>query len=259
METPVPKPRIRVASVYGPSPWNTEWLALQDAFMRRCSDGVDFEFDVYLNGTDIDTRDTMARVIGRSTVNVGHALALQRILDHYRTTERGADGYLLLDSDCFPIHPGWWQVLTGLMAQHGKRYAAPVRFENLEPYPHPCALYVDAIALDDPLLRFEGESIADNLLGHPVRDVGAGLLPLQGGLLPLVRTNVHNPHPIAAAVYNHLFYHHGAGSRRFGFRAINRYGYYDHWRPEASQAEADSLTHLLFADPERFIRSLVKP
>ena len=126
METPVPKPRIRVASVYGPSPWNTEWLALQDAFMRRCSDGVDFEFDVYLNGTDIDTRDTMARVIGRSTVNVGHALALQRILDHYRTTERGADGYLLLDSDCFPIHPGWWQVLTGLMKNPAMMVTAPM-------------------------------------------------------------------------------------------------------------------------------------
>ena len=258
METLAPKPRIRIASVYGPSPWNREWLMLQDEFLRRCSSGIDIVLGIYLNGADVDTGGTQAEVIGRSPENIGHGRALQEVLAYFRGAWRGADGYLLLDSDCFPIRPDWQQALTGLMSRHGKQYAAPVRFENLEPYPQPCALYFDGKALDDPLLQFQEDALAHNLLGYPVRDVGGGMSALGDALLPLVRTNVYNPHPIAAAVYNHVFYHHGAGSRAFGFRAVNKYGYYNHWRQEPSAGEADALRQALFADPERFVSSLLQ-
>ena len=255
-ETIPQRPRIRIASVYGPSPWNARWLALQDAFLRDCCAQVEIEFGVFLNGTALDVSATRACVIGHSVLNSGHAAALQACIEHFRTAWRGADGYLLLDSDCFPIHPRWVQDLTALMARHRKSFAAPVRFENLEPYPHPCALYIDGTALDDPRLRFDAGAGADNLLGEPVKDVGAGLRPLQPDLLPLVRSNVRNLHPVAAAVYNHFFYHHGAGSRSFGFRAINRYGYYDHWHDQTDPAAADALLEALCADPQGLIREL---
>ena len=253
------RPRIRIASVHGPSPWNRQWLALQDDFLRRCGEGVEIEFGVFLNGTDLDVAGTQASIIGRSAHNLGHAAALQEIFEHFRTDWRGADGYLLLDSDCFPIRPRWLHELVALMARHRKSFAAPVRFENLEPYPHPCALYIDGAALDDPRLRIDGSTSADNLLGAPVKDVGAGLLPIRGDLLPLLRSNLRNPHPIAAAVYNHLFYHHGAGSRAFAFRAIDKFGYYAHWREQDDPAEADALLQALFADPDGFIRGLTDP
>lgn len=259
MNTSTNRPRIRIASVYGPSPWNRQWLTLQDDFLRRCSEGVDIEFGVFLNNADLDISGTRATIIGQSAQNLGHAIALQRIFEHFRTDWRGADGYLLLDSDCFPVHPHWTQALLALMGRHRKSFAAPVRFENLESYPHPCALYINGPALDDTRLRFDGSAGTDNLLGEPVRDVGAGLLPIRNDLLPLVRSNVRNPHPIAAAVYNHLFYHHGAGSREFSFRAINRYGYYAHWREETGAAEAEALLQALFANPEGFIRELTGP
>ena len=92
-----------------------------------------------------------------------------------------------------------------------------------------------------------------------MKDVGAGLLPIRGDLLPLLRSNLRNPHPIAAAVYNHLFYHHGAGSRAFAFRAIDKFGYYAHWREQDDPAEADALLQALFADPDGFIRGLTDP
>lgn len=259
MNASTSRPLIRIASVYGPSPWNRQWLGLQDDFLRRCSEGADIEFGVFLNGVDLDISGTQATIIGQSTQNLGHAAALQGIFRHFRTDWRNADGYLLLDSDCFPIRPRWAHELTTLMARHRKSFAAPVRFENLETYPHPCALYIDGTALDDPRLHFDGSAGTDNLLGEPVKDVGAGLLPIRNDLLPLVRSNVRNPHPIASAVYNHFFYHHGAGSRAFSFRAIDRYGYYAHWREQADPAEADTLLHALFADPEGFIRELTAP
>ena len=250
--------RIRVASVYGPSPWNRQWLALQDRFLRSRSNGADIEFGVFLNGTELDLAGTQATVIDASDRNLGHGAALQEVLAHFRGARDRADGYLLLDSDCFPIHPDWARALPALMSRLGKSFAAPVRFENLEAYPHPCALYVDGMALDDPRLRFDATAETENLLGAPVRDVGAGLLPIQSELLPLLRSNVRNLHPVAAAVYNHFFYHHGAGSRGFAFRAIDRHGYYDHWRSEGNQADADALREALFADPEGFIGAFLK-
>ena len=60
------RPRIRIASVHGPSPWNRQWLALQDDFLRRCGEGVEIEFGVFLNGTDLDVAGTQASIIGRS-------------------------------------------------------------------------------------------------------------------------------------------------------------------------------------------------
>lgn len=247
------RPRIRVAAVYAPSPHNREWLRLQAD--RLLDEGpCEVEFGVYCNGVALDL-PAGVHCIGQSPDNLGHGPALRELLAHFRGPWRGADGYLVLDSDCFPVRADWQPVLTGLMRRHGKTFAAPVRYENLEDYPHPCALYIDAGALDDPRLVFDEAAGARNLAGLAVRDVGAGLASLSDDLLPLVRSNVVNRHPVAAALYNHLFYHHGAGSRGFGFRAINRCGYYDHWHQPDAAAEA-RLAGDLFADPDAFIAVL---
>lgn len=255
----VPRLSLRVASVYGPSPDNRQWLQLQDRFVQQNCAGIDVDFGIFLNGTQLETEGTTTHVLGHSTDNLGHARGLERVLAHFRAASSRADGYLLLDSDCFPVHPHWMQALRHLMDRHAKRFAAPVRFENLEPYPHPCALYIDGAMLDDPRLRFDESAVASNLLGEKVRDIGAGLRNLEEDLLPLVRTNTRNLHPIAAAVYNHLFYHHGAGSRGVTFRATHKYGYYAHWRDEGSPAEADAIRQQLFCDPDGFIRGLLEP
>lgn len=77
-------------------------------------------------------------------------------------------------------------------------------------------------------------------------------------LLPLLRTNVLNVHPVAAAIYHHLFYHHGAGSRHFAFRVLNRFAYYDHWYDVGNeQARKEELLDDLFHDPDRFIAPLM--
>lgn len=220
---------------------------------------IDVRFGVFLNGVEVDTQGTSACVVANSPGNIGHGPALERLLGLFRTEWRGADGYLLLDSDCFPISENWLGSLQASMQRNDKRFAAPVRYENLEPYPHPCALYIDGSALDDPRLRFDATAAATNLLGAQVRDIGAGLQPLAPDLLPLLRSNARNPHPVACAVYNHLFYHHGAGSRDLNFRATHRFQYYSHWHQEGGAMEAARLTGALFADPGGFVDALTRP
>lgn len=251
-------PTLRVASVYSASPHNLLWHALQQDFLRRNTLGVDFQFGVFLNGIEADALGMDTEIIGRSPDNIGHAAGLQQVLEHFRANATRADGYLLLDSDCFPVHPNWLAALRGLMSHHGKRYAAPIRFENLEPYPHPCALFMEGDAIDDPRLLFDATALTQNLLGAPTRDIGAGLQAIREDLLPLLRSNVRNPHPIAAAVYSHLFYHHGAGSRAFSFRAIDKHDYYAPLQAFAPPAKADALLQELISDPHAFITSLMR-
>jgi hypothetical protein len=76
----------------------------------------------------------------------------------------------------------------------------------------------------------------------------------------MLRTNLVNYHPIAAGVYHHLFYHHGAGSRNFKFRLINKYGYYDHWWDAARDDElAEILRCTLFKNPQGFLKAIMNP
>ena len=75
-------------------------------------------------------------------------------------------------------------------------------------------------------------------------------------LLPLMRTNCVNKHPVAAAVYHHLFYHHGAGSRNFEFRVMDKYGYCDHWwNKNGDEKLAEQLRTDLFENPEKFMKN----
>ena len=77
-------------------------------------------------------------------------------------------------------------------------------------------------------------------------------------LLPLLRTNVVNVHPVAAAIYHNLFYHHGAGSRDFNFRVLKRFRYYAHWyNIDQQQQHGDVLLRALLEDPQAFVDRLM--
>jgi hypothetical protein len=81
---------------------------------------------------------------------------------------------------------------------------------------------------------------------------------LGGTLLPLLRTNVVNVHPVAAAIYHHLFYHHGAGSREFAFRILKAYQYYEHWYDSGAQrSHGEELLAALLRDPDGFVDMLM--
>jgi len=166
--------------------------------------------------------------------------------------------FLFLDSDCFPVHAAWLPVLRAQMERFGKRFAAPVRTENLDRFPHPCAFFCDAGAIGDPRINFDIGYASENMLGEIVRDVGNAMLPLLPEILPLMRTNLVNRHPVTAAVYHHMFYHHGAGSRSFEFRLLRKYDYCEHWWPrERDDDLAAQLRTELSLQPDTFVSGLM--
>jgi hypothetical protein len=154
--------------------------------------------------------------------------------------------------------PGWYGILTGAMRRFEKLFAAPVRAEHLDLFAHPCAVLVLDALIGDPRLEFREDVMYRNLLGIEVADTGLESREMNDLLFPLMRTNVVNVHPIAAAIYHHLFYHHGAGSRRFVFRVMDRYAYHRHWWPlEGSSAVRDQPFEDLVRQPEEFIARLM--
>jgi hypothetical protein len=83
-------------------------------------------------------------------------------------------------------------------------------------------------------------------------------LPMLHEFLPLMRSNLVNRHPVAAGIYHHLFYHHGAGSRSFEFRVVNKYKYCEHWwADDDNESLATQLREELFDNPKKFLAKLM--
>ncbi|QEY17327.1 hypothetical protein D0C16_15875 [Cellvibrio sp. KY-GH-1] len=256
---PMTTPKLLVASVYAPSEWNGQWYELQRQFLKETTQHTSFEFAVLLNGIDRNELPADANIIGKNPGNTGHSAAMRQVVDFFRANDDFTH-FLFLDSDCFPIHNRWFETLTEQMSHFGKHFAAPVRTENLDRFPHPCAFLCDSKGLDDRRVNFDIGYEDTNILGELVKDVGNAMLPLMPDILPMLRTNLVNLHPVAAGVYHHLFYHHGAGSRNFEFRVVNKYGYYNHWwKKEGDEVLADQLREALFKDPQGFLALLTNP
>lgn len=251
-------PKLFIASVYAPSSWNRDWYRLQRKFIAQNTHGVEVKFGVLLNGIAVDELDSDVDVIGVSASNAGHSEGMAKLVEIFRKSD--FTHFLFLDSDCFPVHPEWFQVLTTQMQKFDKHFSAPIRVENLDKFPHPCAFFCDAIGLFDSRINFDIGHPGSNMLGETVQDVGNAMLPLLSDLLPLIRTNMVNYHPVAAGIYHHLFYHHGAGSRNFKFRVIDKYGYCNHWWSQVDDDQlAEQLRLALFDNPEVFLQNLLKP
>ena len=221
---------LLVASVFANSKRNETWLRLQRDFLQWTTSS--FDHAVYLNHCPwsdsfqesiiIGSRSEKIRT-GRGKHSADHAVALTAVFDYFKE-HKDYSFYLILDSDCFPVQQNWLPALVQQM--EGCHFAAPMRSENFEDYPHPCALFLTKASLErDWTFAVKPHC---NRLGKQFVDLGCSL-PIDGWF-PLLRSNVYNPHPVFAAIYKHFFYHHGAGSRRPDFR--NQF-YYDHIKDHA--------------------------
>ena len=244
---------LLILSIFAPSEHNELWYDLQCRYIRKTT-AVDFDYGLFLNGVAPEGFDP-AHVLKYSETNEGHKEALAYLLSYAR--QHAYDNYLILDSDCFPVGKNWYTGLTSQMLRFNKTIAAPVRVENLDLFPHPCAVFIAKDEIHNTQIDFRNDVNIKNMLGIEVHDVGTAMHGMTQ-LMPLLRTNVINVHPVAAAVYHHMFYHHGAGSRDFNFRVTERYNYYDHWwQKKGKDEKARHLLYELKKNPDKFLNKLM--
>jgi len=236
--------KLLVCSVFCGSEFDRFWLDLQ----RRQVAQTFGEFDhaVYLSHRAKPELFSESTIVGTSSEGDKweHRDGV-RALTQYCQRNPGYSGYLVLDSDAFPIASGWKDTLEYYLARFNKRYAAAIRPENLDTFPHPCVVY----AQQPEAIWFSYKSTV-NLLGQPVTDLACGF----DEFFPLLKTNRKSLHPILATIYFDLFYHHGCGSRMFASRATN-IGYYDRILARSSNS-SDEILQLLQADPQGFVETL---
>lgn len=241
--------RLLVTSVYGPTSRNTVWYRLQREYLNRHT-GCEYDMAVVLNEAPPSLLDPDVHVIVHRPLNFGHIDGMQQLLQYCLSVDY--EYYLILDSDCFPIWPRWLDVLTGLMQQFGKEFAAPIRFENFDVFPHPCAFLASHRGLHDGPLSFDHRPTT-NLLGEKFEENQFN----QIDALPLLRSNVWSPHPLWAAVYHHLFYHHGAGTRVARSRATTN-GYLRHYLTDEQHPKIEKqLFRELRKNPDAYLNRLL--
>ena len=184
---------------------NRLWLTLQERFLRKTTKNYDYA--VFLNSVSNPENFDHLKVIGSLNAGVveapclNHLYGLQQIVEYCRSNKY--DRYLILDSDAFPINAEWQDIDCDL--------AAVVRYENLDLFPHPSAMFFSHKVLDDmnfisvdELPSEKAFMWAEGVHKDPTLDIP---------FYPLVRSNVWNPHPVMAGVYHDMFFHMGAGSR----------------------------------------------
>ena len=244
-------------TVYAPSEYNAHWYKLQKHFIKR-NTLVPYDFKVIVNNIDTSLFEEDEIILVNDKISVIQ-LALKKIFSYMREQEQQNkySGCLLLDSDAFPVGTGWHEILDQQMKRLNKNIAAPIRYENLDMFPHPCFVYMNEAGIQNPKVNFDYAKVK-NLMGDMINEVG-GLMPeISDVVLPMLRTNRVNLHPVAAGIYHHLFYHHGAGSRGFEFRLMKMYDYCSHWIDDESQVKyGEQLMNTLVNDPDGFVDKLM--
>jgi len=255
---------IAVGSVFIPHERSQKWYDLQIKYLKKTC--LNFRHFVYVNGDMDHSIFEHSEIVGSSDYHAGleiggkqsenHSFGLQALLNKFRSLSDYS--YLILDSDCFPILNGWNEILINQMKDQFK-IAAPIRYENLDTFPHPSAMFIKGDCIHEDWLDFKLDIDDDfgykNLLGDKLMDVGCRI-PINI-CYPLIRSNFCNFHPIFSGVYNHMFYHHGCGSRSSMTR-ITCGEYLNHYMTEEDHLNCvDDLFEMLIQNPESFIDILV--
>lgn len=139
-----------------------------------------------------------------------HEAALHAAL--HRVSDTGL--VVLCDSDAFPVRRDWPETILRCLRDNRRDFAAPVRAENCDCFPH--VSFLAFPSRQTPLiLRYARVAPGRTMFGTQRVDTGGGL-PLDR-CFPLLRSNRSNPHPWVHAIYGDMAYHRCRGSLP-GFR-----------------------------------------
>ena len=255
--------KLIIGSVYTSGEMSEFWYETQMNFIEKYTSN--FEHVVFSNNSNVDFRKS--KVIGRyykdetnsengTDQSRNHALGVKRIFDYFRKNPHR--NCLLLDCDCFPVAEEWEKKLLLQVAKakyYRPKIAAPIRVENLDMFPHPCAMFFVRNSIKEDWVDkfFSGgnktmiqQKIVDNGCGYPLEFC-----------YPLIRSNTVNLHPFFGAIYNHLFYHHGAATRSLMPRVV-RQNYFGHYMEEEEHEKIkNEITERVKKDPEKLMKLLM--
>lgn len=252
--------KLLVGSVFVPHERTSFWYKLQIEFLKKTV--KNFRHVVCVNGHMDHGLFSESKVITASNEHCCNAIdgldqsknhfkGLSALVNYFRNSR--SEDYLILDSDCFPVMESWHDCLKSKMGD--LKFAAPYRVENLDCFPHPCAFFIRGKHVHDEELNFVPSEVR-SLIGKDVKDVGCGI-PTDN-CYPLIRSNFVNLHPVFSAIYNHMFYHHGCGSRSLLTRSI-LHGYFDHYLDEDFHLyKMENLINQLEDNSQGFIDLLMR-
>jgi hypothetical protein len=267
--------KLLVGSVYAPTPNNALWYDLQLRFLRKTlGDSFDHIVAAIRVPTDLFKQSTVVHAVPPETDFDWWEtdIAFERFFEYFLSHDE-YEHYLILDSDAFPFRQNWLEELLHMMRENipqglpRRRIASAVRGENLDTFPHACVFFMegDYFRSCDPAnhLRLVCKR-KKNLMGIELNDMmlmDEDIYDQQGNQiwLPLIRTNTWNPHPIMAAIYGHMFYHQGAGSRIPHFRAVDLGAFENYLTHEDHITIAEALRNWLREDPEKLCAALAAP
>jgi hypothetical protein len=241
-------PRVVVGSVLHDG--QSEWYAIQRAFLRVTTQ--DFHYVISSSARPACLQEDTCWIPRQGR---RHADGIEALASAF--AESDAEYCLLLDSDAFPVKRKWSRILADCLQKHQKQFAAPIRTENLDRFPHVSFLFFpQPLAARIMGLAMRKHSVTESFLGQPVRDLGSALP--SGDVFPLLRSNVFSPNPLRHSVYYDLAYHQSTGSRWSGMRGDGYWGVIARPRRTASKRDAARMkTTMLHSDPAGFINRLV--
>ena len=163
--------KLLIMTVYAPSELNEHWYRLQKHFIKK-NTLIPYDFKIITNNVNKSLfQDNEIYKVNEK--NIGHPAAIEQMLGYMRE-QNSYDSYLILDSDAFPVRPGWHEVLDQQMQRFDKNIAAPVRYENLDVFPHPCFVYMNEVGVNNPKVNFNYTEVK-NLMGDMINEVGGAM------------------------------------------------------------------------------------
>jgi len=235
---------------------STKWLDLQLKYLNA-STSVPYEHFSVVQKDANDYFRNKTRVLsprkgGRNSQ--GHVNGLVALRDFFLREKADYKYFLFIDMDAFPIRNDWYDVITNKITSRKYELAVALRPENLEQRLHSSILMVPRDTL--PKLNWQVSKVGPDLIGGTESDVQ--LCSHQTGAMRnksfvLLRSNMHQIHPLLCGVYYDLFYHHCCGSgRNFNMRARP---YWAHVTP--LKFDVMKSINDLMGNPNEFIGKLV--
>ncbi len=250
-----------------------DWFDLQRDFLNLTTSNYDR--CIYVAHPDTSSFKD-AHIVGsrnsdpsRLHSSVLHLEGLRSLHAYFLTQQDNYDAFLFLDSDAFPVKKDWLtRLVSGMQEQKIKRdCAAIVRTELCEMRYHASVLFCLPSALTDLEFLFgqmkglEGQ----DLLGYFENDIHISYqyAPGRSRVLPLLRTNQYNVHPVACGIYYDMFYHHAFGSEHGvkkhtepfkSLRHVGKHSYGLGW--SGGHYDFRSLYNKIMTTPGEFVEKL---